>query len=63
MRIADETLEDAYQIADADEPEYKMPYSELDDIRAFVRRHEWEEIPESIKDYLEKWDEWLYENF
>ena len=31
-----------------------MPYNELDDIVAFVRNHEWEDIPESIKDHLEK---------
>lgn len=41
---------------------YYMPYHELDDIRAFVRNHEWDDIPESIKDHLEKWEEFLAEN-
>ena len=41
---------------------YDMPYHELDDIVAFVRRHEWDDIPESIKEHLEKWGEFLAEN-
>ena len=41
---------------------YNMPYSELDDIVAFVRNHGWEDIPESIKDHLEEWEEFLSEN-
>ena len=41
---------------------YIMPYHELDDVRAFVRNHEWEDIPESIKEHLEKWEEFLTEN-
>lgn len=44
------------------EARYEMPYSELDDIVSFVRNHEWEDIPESIKDYLLKWEEFLFEN-
>ena len=36
--------------------------SELEDIVAFVRNHEWEDIPESIKDHLEEWEEFLVEN-
>lgn len=44
------------------ESKYRMPYHELDDIVAFVRNHEWEDIPESIKDHLEKWEEFLTEN-
>lgn len=46
----------------AEEAIYIMPYHELDDIRAFVRNHEWEDIPESIKEHLEKWEEFLIEN-
>lgn len=42
---------------------YSMPYSELEDIVAFVRNHEWEDIPESIKEHLEKWEEFLTDNF
>ena len=30
--------------------------------RAFVRNHEWDDIPESIQDHLEKWEEFLVEN-
>lgn len=41
---------------------YDMPYHELEDIVAFVRNHEWEDIPESIKDHLEKWEEFLIDN-
>ena len=35
---------------------------ELDDIVAFVRNHEWNDIPESIKDHLERWEDFLAEN-
>ena len=45
-----------------EESRYNMPYHELDDIVAFVRNHEWGDIPESIKDHLEKWEEFLVEN-
>ena len=44
------------------ESQYMMPYHELDSIVAFVRNHEWEDIPESIKDHLEKWEEFLVDN-
>lgn len=44
------------------EAHYYMPYHELEDIVAFVRNHEWEDIPESIQDHLEKWEEFLTEN-
>lgn len=44
-----------------EEAVYRMPYHELDDIVAFIRNHEWEDIPESIKDHLYKWDEFLAE--
>ena len=44
------------------ESKYNMPYSELEDIVAFVRNHEWENIPESIKKHLEEWEEFLSEN-
>ena len=44
------------------ESRYDMPYSELEDIVAFVKNHEWEDIPESIKAHLEKWEEFLVEN-
>ena len=46
----------------AEESRYYMPYHELDDIVAFVRNHEWGDIPEGIKDHLEKWEEFLAEN-
>lgn len=45
-----------------EESTYCMPYHELDDIRAFVRNHEWEDIPESIQEHLEKWEEFLIDN-
>lgn len=45
-----------------EESVYYMPYSELMDIVAFVRNHEWEDIPESIKDRLEEWEEFLVDN-
>lgn len=45
------------------ESTYCMPYSELDDIVSFVRNHEWADIPESIKDHLEEWENFLVENF
>lgn len=41
---------------------YSMPCHELSDIQAFVRNHEWEDIPESIKEHLEKWEEFLIDN-
>ena len=41
---------------------YDMPYHELSDIVAFVRNHEWNEIPESIQDYLETWEDFLVDN-
>ena len=44
------------------ESKYRMPYHELEDIVAFVLNHEWEDIPESIKEHLEKWQEFLTEN-
>lgn len=46
----------------AEESQYRMPYSELSDIVSFVRNHEWDDIPESIKDHLEEWEEFLAEN-
>ena len=46
----------------AAESQYIMPYHELDDIVAFVRNHEWNDIPESIKDHLERWEDFLAEN-
>ena len=46
----------------AEEAIYRMPYHELDDILAFVRNHEWEDIPESIQKHLEKWEDFLAEN-
>lgn len=52
---------DIDEIIYVEEAVYRMPYHELDDIRAFVRNHEWEDIPESIKDHLEKWEEFLVE--
>ena len=39
-----------------------MPYHELSDIVSFIRNHEWDEIPESIQDHLEKWEEFLIDN-
>ena len=45
------------------EAQYVMPYSELEDIVAFVRNHEWEDIPGSIKYHLEKWEEFFVDNF
>lgn len=44
------------------ESKYNMPYHELEDIVAFVLNHEWEDIPESIKEHLEKWQDFLAEN-
>ena len=49
-------------VFEAREAKYYMPYHELEDIVAFVRRHEWEDIPDSIKDYLEEWEEFLTDN-
>jgi len=46
----------------AEESQYRMPYSELSDIVAFVRNHEWDDIPESIKGHLEEWEEFLVDN-
>lgn len=45
-----------------EEAVYDMPYHELEDIVAFIRNHEWEDIPDSIKDHLEKWEEFLVDN-
>ena len=45
------------------EARYDMPYHELEDIVAFVKNHEWEEIPESIQEYLDRWQDFLAENF
>lgn len=44
------------------EAHYYMPYYELDAIVAFIRRHEWEDIPDSIKDNLHKYEEFLIDN-
>lgn len=41
---------------------YNMPYYELLDIVAFVLKHELEDIPESIKEYLKKWEDFLAKN-
>lgn len=49
-------------VFEAREAKYDMPYHELDDIVAFIRNHEWEDIPDSIKDHLEKWEEFLTDN-
>ena len=49
-------------VFEAREAKYYMPYHELEDIVAFVRNHEWEDIPDSIKDHLEKWGEFLADN-
>ena len=49
-------------VFEAREEKYYMPYHELDDIVAFIRNHEWEDIPDSIKDHLEKWEEFLTDN-
>ena len=53
---------DINEIIYAKEAKYDMPYHELKDIVAFIRNHEWEDIPESIKDYLENWEYFLAEN-
>lgn len=45
-----------------EEASYDMPYHELSDIVSFIRNHEWDELPESIKDNLEKWEEFLIYN-
>lgn len=47
----------------ARESEYSMRYSELEDIIAFVRNHEWDDIPEYIKKHIEKWEDFLAENY
>lgn len=44
------------------EAHYYMPYHELDAIVAFIRNHEWEDIPESIKDNLSKYEDFLTDN-
>ena len=41
---------------------YKMPYYELLDIVAFVLKHEWEDIPKTIKEHLKKWQDFLVKN-
>lgn len=44
------------------ETKYDMLYHELEDIVVFVLNHEWEYLPESIKEHLEKWQDFLTEN-
>lgn len=44
------------------EAHYDMSYHELDAIVAFIRNHEWEDIPESIKDNLPKYEDFLVDN-
>lgn len=53
---------DVYEIIYEKEATYNMSYHELDDIVSFVRNHEWEDIPESIKDHLQNWEYFLSEN-
>jgi hypothetical protein len=40
-----------------------MPYHELESIVAFILNFEQEDIPESIKEYMDKWQDFLVENF
>jgi hypothetical protein len=44
------------------ESRYDMPYHELESIVAFVLNFEREDLPEGIKDHLEKWQDFLVEN-
>lgn len=45
------------------ESRYDMPYHELESIVAFVLNFEQEDLPEGIKDHLEKWQDFLAENY
>ena len=45
------------------ESRYDMPYHELESIVAFILNFEQEDIPESIKEYMDKWQDFLAENF
>ena len=45
------------------ESTYDMPYHELESIVAFILNFEREDLPEGIKDHLEKWQDFLVENF
>ena len=45
------------------ESKYDMPYHELESIVAFILNFEQEDIPESIKEYMDKWQDFLAENF
>lgn len=44
------------------ESRYDMPYHELESIVAFILNFEQEDIPESIKEYMNKWQYFLAEN-
>lgn len=44
------------------ESRYDMPYHELESIVAFILNFEQEDIPESIKEYMDKWQDFLAEN-
>lgn len=41
---------------------YYMPYHELESIVAFIKNFENDEIPESIQDYMDAWQDFLAEN-
>ena len=41
---------------------YDMPYHELESVVAFILNFEQEDIPESIKEYMDKWQDFLAEN-
>ena len=45
------------------EAKYEMGIDELELVVAFVRNHEAEEIPQYIKELLDKWEEFLEENY
>lgn len=44
------------------EAQYKMPYHELESIVAFLLNFEKEELPESIRENLHKYQDFLIDN-
>ena len=47
----------------AEEAQYSMPYHELEDIVRFLHKIGVSRLPQSIKDNVDKWEDFLAENY
>jgi hypothetical protein len=63
MRNVPNLMKKRKEVERMPEAKYEMSVDELELVVAFVRNHEAEEIPQYIKELLDKWEEFLEENY